>query len=93
MPKATMAQIKASLERVKNDETLDVAERELYITALTDKLKAEERAREQLVKRAKEKLFIHHFVNGCPECTHKYSPSETEVNEYVEMREASSIKL
>jgi hypothetical protein len=50
-------------------------------------LKNAERAKKVAIDRAKTKLFIAHYINGCPVCKHAYRPSDDEIAKYLAMRE------
>ena len=94
---ATEAQIRDKYQRtidaIKTNDSFDAAQRATLIPALEAKMMGDIRALEQAGKRAGEKLFIKHFINGCPECNHEYRPSAEEITEYIEMRETSNVKL
>lgn len=63
------------------------------LEALRLALKNAERAKEAAIDRAKTKLFIAHYVSGCPECGHHYRASDEEIKNYINVREASVNKL
>ena len=87
--------IAGQIEKVKAlpVDIMDEASKKTVLEALQVSLKNAERAKEAAIDRAKTKLFIQHFINGCPECAHGYRASTEEVTAFINMREASSQKL
>ena len=87
--------IAGQIEKVKAlpIEIMDEASKKTVLEALNVSLKNAERAKEAAIDRAKTKLFIQHYINGCPQCQHAYRASAEEVTAFINMREASSQKL
>lgn len=81
------------IDTLKGIEGLDPETQALLVGAMENKKKVDMRAHKAKRDRAVDKLFIQHFISGCPECQHTYKPTEEEIEAYLKFREASNMKI
>lgn len=89
----TIERYNKQIEVVRSMENIDDLAKKTMVEALEMKRDAVVRAEKAKRTRATEQLFISHFANGCPECSHNYRPSDEEIDSLIALREAGSVKL